>query len=114
MQNANDELREHSGGSDNLYRYNFGLVITEGIRSLCESFSCWWLLDILASYEPALKNEEFKVWTLTKHGDNSATVKCTDGNDRILKTQNIAWTDFRADTCTIWIELGTALLPVEH
>ena len=114
MINANDSLHEFSGGSENLYKYNFGLVITEGVRSLCETFSCWWVADIIASYQPQLKQEEFQVWTLTKHSDNSATVKCTDGNDKVLKTQKIPWTDFSADECTVWVEYGTALLPVEH
>ena len=114
MINANDSLSEFSGGSENLYKYNFGLVITEGVLSLAKTFECFWFLDIIASYQPQLKKEEFKVWTLTKHSDSSAIVKCTDGNDRVLKTQIIPWTDFSADTCTIWVEFGTALLPVEH
>ncbi len=114
MINANDSLNEFSGGSENLYKYNFGLVITEGALALAQKFECFWFLDIIASYLPTLKKEEFQVWTLTKHSDNSATVKCTDGNDKVLKTQKIPWTDFSADECTIWVEFGTALLSIEH
>ena len=45
---------------------------------------------------------------------NSAVVTCTDGNDRVLKTQKIGFSDFKPDEATIWVEFGTALLPSEH
>ncbi len=114
MINANDSLNEFSGGSENLHKYNFGLVITEGVLSLAKKFECFWFLDIIASYQPQLQKEEFQVWTLTKHSDSSATVVCTDGNDGVLKTQTVPWTDFNADTCMVWVEFGTALLSIEH
>lgn len=113
MKNANDELREHSS-TDNYYKYICGMVITDGCKSLCEQFSCWWFADVIASYYPKLRAEEFQVWTLTKHIDGSATVKCTDGNDRVLQTQTIPWTDFDADVCTVWCEGNVMLLPSEH
>ncbi len=112
MRNANDELNGHNC-SDNYYKYNF-LVITDGIKSLCETYSCWWLIDLVASYQPKLKNEEFQCWSLSKNADSSAIVLATDGNDRVIASQNIPWTDFEADVATVWVEFGTALLPSEH
>ena len=111
--NANDSLREHTS-SENFYKFNFGLVITEGAKAMADKFSCYWFLDIIASYQGQLKNEEFQVWTLGKNADSSAIVICTDGNNNVLKSQKIAWTDFTADEATIWVEYGTALLPSEH
>lgn len=32
------------------------------------------------SYQPQLKDEEFQLWCLVKHEDESATVICTDGS----------------------------------
>ena len=110
--NANDQLREHTS-SENYYRYGV-LLLTDGTRSLAETFSCFWFLDIIASYQPQLKDEEFQVWTLGKNEDSSAIVLCTDGNNRILASQNILWTDFEADVATVWVEFDVALLPSEH
>ena len=112
IMNANDSLKEHSS-SENYYQYNFGLVITEGARALAEKFSCFWFLDVIASYQGQLKKEEFQVWTLKRKG-SSATITCTNGNDLVLKTQRIPWTDFEPDEATVWVESGTALLPSEH
>ncbi len=112
MINANDSLKHHIC-SEAYFKYNFGLVITEGCKALADKFSCYWFLDIIASYQPQLKTEEFQVWTLKRTG-TKAVVTCTDGNDNILKTQRISFTDFEADEATVWIEFGTALLPSEH
>jgi hypothetical protein len=110
--NANDFLKEHTC-TDNYYRYNFGLVITDGAKALADKFACYWFLDIIASYQPQLKKEEFQVWTLKRTG-SSAIITCTDGNDNVLKTQKISWTDFEPTEATVWLEFGTALLPSEH
>jgi len=111
--NANDSLREHTC-TDNYYRFGPILLITDGIKALCEKFECFWLMDVIASYQPTLMAEEFQVWTLEKIGENAAIIKCTDGNDKVLKSQMIEYTDFRADKATIWVEGNTALLPSEH
>lgn len=114
--NANDQLREYNC-SDNFYRYNFGLIITEGVKALAEKFECFWFIDIVASYQRDLKNEEFQVWKLVKNPDASAIVTAENGNGVILKTQRIQWTDFSASECTCWVEAGEALiclLPSEH
>lgn len=113
MINANDQLREHTS-TDNYYIYLCGLLITDGVKALADQFECYWFLDIIASYQPLLKAEEFQVWTLTKKENDSAIVSCTDGNDRMLRSQKIPWTDFKAETATVWIENNVALLPSEH
>ena len=117
MRNANDELKEYNC-SDNFYKYNFGLIITDGVKALADKFSCYWFLDIVASYQPQLKEEEFQVWKLQRNG-NSAIVTCENGNDLQLKSQTIPWTDFEPDTCIVWIEGNNetgfvCLLPSEH
>lgn len=109
--NANDRLL-HYNCSDNYYKHLQGLVYTDGVRALCTQFKCYWLLDLIASHQPQLR-EEFQVWKLTRNG-YTATIKATDGNDNKLITQHIPYTDFEADECTIWIEGNVMLLPSEH
>jgi hypothetical protein len=117
MINANDALREHTS-SENFYKYNFGLIITEGAKSMADTYGVYWWLDIIASYQPKLKNEEFQVWTLKRTG-SSAVVTCTDGNDKQLISQRIPFTDFGPDVAVLWVEGNVetnliCLLPSEH
>ena len=113
MINANDQLKEYTS-TDYYHTYLCGLTITDGAKALADKFECYWFLDIIASYQPQLKDEVFQVWVLLKNENESAVVSCTDGNGRILKTQKIPWTDFNATAATVWIENGVALLPSEH
>jgi hypothetical protein len=113
MINANDQLREYTC-TDNYYTYLGGLLITDGVKALADRFECYWFLDIIASYQPQLMEEEFQVWTLKKNEDDSAAVSCTEGDDRVLKIQLISWTDFKPTTVTVWVECSVALLPSEH
>ncbi len=110
--NANDQLREHTS-TGQYHKYSFGLTITDGALALAEKFSCFWFLDIVASYQSHLSNEEFQVWTLRKVG-SSAVITCTDGNELQLKFQKIHFTDFEPDEATVWVEFGICLLPSEH
>ena len=110
---ANDQLREYTG-SENYFAYNFGYCYTDGVRALVNMFECYWLLDIIVSYQPQLRGEEFQVWTLTVKEDHTAVVSCTDGNDKILKSQEIPFIDFKAKEAMIWVEGDVMLLPSEH
>jgi hypothetical protein len=113
MANANDYLKHHFC-SDEFFEYHYGLIISEGAKAMADQFQCYWFLDIVASYYPELKKEEFQVWKLKKLADGSAVVQCTDGNDNLLKVQEIPYTDFKADEATLWVEGNVILLPSEH
>ncbi len=118
MRNANDELNGHNC-SDNYYKYNFGLILSSGSLSMAQTFSCFWWIDIIASYQRKLsKNEAFQVWTLKRTG-SSAVVTCTDGNDKQLISQSVAFTDFEPDIACLWVEGNgegnmVCILPSEH
>lgn len=111
--NANDQLKEYAG-TEKYYRYMFGMLFTDGIKALCDKFECWWFLDIVCSYQPYLKEEAFQVWSLGVNEDGTATVICTDGNDKVLKSQSIPYTDFKAKEATVWFADGVILLPSEY
>ena len=110
---ANDELRQYRS-TDNYYRHPLRMLFTDGVKALCDKFECYWFLDVVCSYQPGLKGEDFQVWSLNVNEDCSAKVICTDGNGQTLKTQNIMFTDFRAKFAEIWIEGNVILLPSEH
>ena len=45
---------------------------------------------------------------------SSGKVVCTDGNDRVLKSQAIPFIMIEADRATVWVEGNVVLLPSEH
>ena len=94
-------------------------VCTDGVMFLFQEGQCFWLGDIIASYQPKLDNEPFQVWTLKKEEVNDKwLVKCEDGNGNILITQIIEYSDFEEQTglnkIEIWLEGDVLLLPGEH
>jgi hypothetical protein len=91
--NANDDLSGFTG-TEQYYSYLNGTTLTDGSKALAEKFKCWWLLDVIASYQKELQHEEFQVWMLTVNDDKSALVQATDGNHNVLRQQIIPFTDF--------------------
>lgn len=72
------------------------MVYTSGVRWMAETAKAYWLIDACASWLPdkKLRGEEFIVFRLKVHPDNSATLTGDDGNGNILITQQIEYTDY--------------------
>src|SRR5687768_14503804 len=101
--NANDSLRIHSCFNE-FYRYQQNMIITEGVKCLADSFQCYWLLDVVCSYQYKLVDEPFQVWIVTRNEEStSCVVRCTDGNDNVLCEQNIPFQDFKPQKATVWV-----------
>ena len=93
-------------------------VATGAIMELCEESSCFWVLDIVASYTPELKNADYlKIITVELKDGHRAVFKVSDEINGELITQDIEYTDL---TCGIkwWAitedDLTTVLLPEEY
>jgi hypothetical protein len=83
------------------------LVFTQTVGQIREMADCFWLIDLIASYQYKLKTEEFQVWkfvcdTKSKKG----IMTCEDGNGNNLVKQEVNYTDFPLDELTLWAELG--------
>ena len=95
-----DELREDLDrfhGSETFYKTILSSVITtEGVNYLAENAECFWLVDAIASWELQLKvrTEPFQVWKLYQSNDLTWKLVCDDGNDNVLATQEIVYSDF--------------------
>ncbi len=61
-----------------------------------------------------LRCEEFQVWKLTVRDDHSASLVCDDGNDHIVYTEHIEYTDFPLNEITLYFANNTIYLPSEH
>ena len=89
---------------------------TATVKAFCEEKECLWFMDLIASYQTSqFKQEnEFQVWKLTKRKNGSAKITCEDGNDNILKTQIIPYTDFEDKEVIFWLENEVLFFPSER
>ncbi len=115
-------------GTETWYRYRFGQTTlayyTDGVKYLADNADCYWLLTEIVSVQTETKihREPFQVWHLQVDEEWGATLECEDGNDNVVFTKNIPFTDFPLKEITIWVEYGEMeeaykpilLLPSEH
>ncbi len=112
---ANDFYCDFTG-TEHYYPYLLGLFLTDGVKIIAEKEECFWLLDVIASYQilEKFRNEEFQVWKLERVGGKQYRIVATDGNDNFLAEQNILFSDFFFQEFIIWKEGDVLLLPSEH
>ncbi len=110
---------EQFTGTDHYYRHaiNHKVLFTDGVKYLADTAGAYWLLDEIALIQPYdrhVANEEFQVWTLTVHADDSASLTCDDGNGNIVFSKGIGFTDFPLDEIKLWFSNDVIYLPSEH
>jgi len=90
-------------------------VITDGVLVLAEAADCYWLLDIIGSYQSNSKlDKAFQVWTLKVNTeDNSAFIRGYNDTTLIV-TQKIPYTDFPPGEVKLYLIDGVILLPSEY
>lgn len=94
---------------------NDSILYTDGIKLMAKLCKAYWLIDLIVSYQDKfLTLEEFQVWKLQKHDDNSCTVVCDDGNGNLLRQQFVEYTDFPLKDIKIYVDGGVILLPSEY
>jgi hypothetical protein len=105
-------------GTEQWYRHGLtGTLYTDGAKYVADTAKAYWLLDHIAiaqSFEKHLAREEFQVWKLSVRPDNTATLVCEDGNDNVLVTKELEFTDFPPPGITLWFANNTIYLPSEH
>ena len=123
------ELQEALGqfiGTTQYYQYMAGLKLTDGVYYLAENAGngCYWLLDILASYQcdPKIRNEHFQVWELkllpsvegNEHAQPAVVTMKADSDKPELVKQEIMHTDFPLESITLYLIDGVILLTSEY
>jgi hypothetical protein len=106
-------------GSDQWHRHgiNRKVLFTDGAKFVADQAGAYWLLDEIAIIQPhdrRVAAEEFQVWKLAVNADNTAVLTCEDGNDNVVYTKQIEFTDFPPEGITLWFVNNTILLPSEY
>jgi hypothetical protein len=94
-------------GTEHWYRHALvrNVSFTDGAKYLADHAGAYWLLDIIAiaqAYTATVATEDFQAWRLTVNANASATVVCTDGNDKERYRQVIPFTDFPLPDITLY------------
>ena len=112
-----EEIRSSLGqftGTIDYHRYSplfRNFLLTDGVKYLCEAAHCYWLIDIIASYQihPKVKEhpklQEIQFWTLEvdleKH---KGVVRCDWDSGQPVIEQAIPYTDFVLESQRIWVQ----------
>jgi hypothetical protein len=119
------DLRQFTGSERNIrHNMNRNLVFTEGVDYVRKNAGSYWLVDDIAiamAFDPKLKGEEFVTWTL-KVNESSARLTADDGNNHVLYSKKIEFTDFPLDEIKFYAvsaeDFGTGnmmlMLPSEY
>jgi hypothetical protein len=115
---SQSDLTEFTG-TEQWYRHPIvkNALYTDGIKYVAERAGAYWLIDEIPFKQnhSLVKNEEFQVWTLSVDLEQStATLTCDDGNERIVYTKQIGYTDFPLEEIKIYVIDNVILLPSEY
>ena len=104
--------RAKTTGSELFYNY-LGCTLTEGAQLAADLFRCWWLLDIIASVQPQLRNSQpFQCWAVTRDGDGCQVI-ADDGNGVLARSTELDQVVGKRSTLTgaVAFEPGKLQLP---
>lgn len=106
-------------GTESWHRFgiNRKVLCTDGAKYVADEGGAYWLLDAIAIaqlYEKTVSGEAFQVWTLRVNADRSASLTCDDGNNNIVYTQQIEFTDFPLPEIKLYFTDSVILLPSEY
>ena len=124
----------HFTGSETFTWGAFHKVIyTDGIKYLMEAANCFWLVDLIESYQngiasgkikspkPDMSLKDFQLWILEVDRTNKkqmAVIRCfADDGLKASIEQKIEYTDFPLEKITLYVERGehmTLFLPSER
>jgi hypothetical protein len=114
---VNDKLMGFIG-TENYYNSQiFDCKYTDGVKYMAETYSAYWLITLVCSYQHHLQfkeGAEFQVWDLKKVQGDEFNIICTDGNDNILAQQKIEYSDFPFDTAKLFLTDTILMLPSEY
>jgi hypothetical protein len=106
-------------GSEHYYRHGLvrNIVFTDGAKYVADTAGAYWLLDEIAlaqQFNEVVRNEEFQVWQLKVNPDLTATLTCEDGNEQVVFSKSLDFTDFPPEGITLWFQNRTIYLPTEY
>ena len=90
-------------GTNGYYRMYANFYLTDGTKYLAEKAECFWLFDLYWSHIMSIipSENDFTVLKMTVQ-KSSAYVAIEDGNDNVLASQFVDYTDFPLPSITLY------------
>jgi hypothetical protein len=106
-------------GSESLFQHSLigHIRYTEGVQYVADVAGAYWLIDevTLNQLNQTVAAEPFQHWKLIVDlGRHSAVLTCDDGNDVVVFTKRIEFTDFLLDEIRFYFVGNTIMLPSEY
>lgn len=104
MKDLESELNQFTG-TEGYHRFSSvfpKVVLTDGALYLAKHAEAFWLMDVIASHLPSVKDDTFAVATLVKR-EKDWLFTLEDGNDNIHASQVIEYSDFPLDKITLYV-----------
>jgi len=105
-------------GTEHWYRTVVpSITYTDGAKYVADQCESYWLLDDIAIYQTLdkIRKEEFQVWKLKVDlAKSEGVLSCEDGNNHVVFTKKIPFTDFPVAEMTLWYVDKVILLPSEY
>ena len=90
-------------------------VATDGVITLAEMADCYWLLEIIGSYQSNRNlDSAFQVWKMEVDRENNSAVVYGCNDMEVIVKQDIPLTDFPLSEIKIFLIDGIILLPSEY
>lgn len=91
------------------------LLYTEGVKFLAEQTCCYWLLDLILSWQldEMVMRKPLQQWVFYKTKTHWV-VKCKDDNGNVLATQQLKSMDFPLSRVELNFTKGVLRLPSEN
>lgn len=96
-----------------LYRW---MKYTDGVKFFAENAAngAYWLLDIIGTELKALTKKEDFLNIVFNSANNQGVITVDDGNDNILYTRNIEYTDCPEGEWKFYLTGDVLMLPTEY
>ncbi len=134
-----ESILQNSLGGSQVYTGQFceNFFYTENVKYLCDAAQSYWLITLIESYQPQLRNEEFQLWILSvedgysnpsdkinqvpfkylKPFDGNGVATCwrdtPNPNSKPLVRQSF-YTDFPLKQLKLYVNKGVLMLSVEY
>ena len=110
----------HFTGTEQWYRHgiNRHLLYTDGVQCFAENGGdqgAYWFIDTVAfACWPLLKTQDFLSITLAVDANSTAVIRVEDGNNHLLNTRPIEYTDMQPGVWKFFLTDNVLLLPSEY
>jgi hypothetical protein len=105
-------------GTDNWWKHPlFGYLYTDSVRDFCEKHEAYWILDVVGSYIPKLKDYDFLIIAFDVDNDKGAFYAKEDTDKPHIVDQLIEYTDLDV-SIQLYLERGeehqVLMFPSDH